>query len=540
MGAALGLVQIIGTIAFAWFLTRLIVGVADGRDLANSMGDLGFMAGVIILRAFALWGMEVAAARGAVRVKSQLRRQLVTTIGRLGPGWLTHHRSAQITALVGSGLDALDDYFGRYLPQLILSALATPILVVVIFAHDMLSGLVLVVTVPMIPVFMVLVGQATQAAQQRQWDRVSRLSVAFLDMVGGLSTLKLFGRHHRQEQRIITMTDAYRVETMKILRMSFLSGFVLELAASLSVALVAVSIGLRLLNGDLSLTIGLFVLLLTPEVFSPVRQVGAFFHAATDGIDAATEVFGILDADPGEHRQHPAPSHPNARFDSGGRVGHPMTPLPGATLELNNLSVTYDGRVAVHIPYARCEPGTITAVVGPSGAGKSTLLRALLGFVPFSGCVRFGARECGDNNRHWIAWAGQRPVLMRGTVAANVALGSLHIDQALVRRTLDLAAIPDIATEKLLSVTGSGLSVGQAQRVAIARALYRAIDRRCQVIVLDEPTSALDSDTEKAVMVGLRTLAIEGHSIIVVSHRPAVVNACDAVLALGTNKAVVT
>ncbi|HZK59297.1 MAG TPA: ABC transporter transmembrane domain-containing protein, partial [Cryobacterium sp.] len=297
LGALLGLAQTLAIVGFAWLLSRSIVLALEGRSLGELAGTISELAGVIVLRAALVWLLEVAARRGAASVKSQLRARLLARIAEHGPGWLAGRHSARVATVATSGLDALDGYFARYLPQLLLSAIATPVLVVVMLWQDLPSGITVIVVLPLIPVFMVLIGRATQAVQRQQWDALHRLGAGFLDVVGGLGTLKIFGREQRQFTRLRTITEEYRTRTMAVLRISFLSGFVLELAASLSVALVAVSIGLRLVDGSLALGVGLFVLLLAPEAFLPVRQVGTQFHAAADGLAAAEEVFAILDDD---------------------------------------------------------------------------------------------------------------------------------------------------------------------------------------------------------------------------------------------------
>jgi ATP-binding cassette subfamily C protein CydD len=436
--------------------------------------------------------------------------------------------TAEVTQTVGRGLDALDGYFARYLPQLIMTAIATPLIVVVMLVSDPTSGVIVIVTLPLIPVFMVLVGWATQAAQQRQWQTLGMLSRAFLDIVNGLATLKLFGRQYRQVDRIRSISDEYRVRTMRVLRVSFLSGFVLELGASLSVAIVAVEVGLRLLDGDMTLAVGLFVLLLAPEAFLPVRNIGSSYHAATEGIAAAEKAFGILDEDRLHEGEGATDARPAPRLD---RM------LARGTVVMDSVAVDHAGADAgLHPVSGRFEPGTLTVVTGPSGAGKSSLIAALLGFAAFAGEIRIGVGEHPSTDAHprdLIAWAGQRPSLSAGTLGENVALGTGHYDDERVRRALALAAAPELDPGLMLGVGGAGLSGGQAQRVAIARALHRLMERDCPVLVLDEPTSALDDETETALLGGLRELADTGRTVVVVSHRAAVIAAADAVVAVG-------
>jgi ATP-binding cassette subfamily C protein CydD len=546
-GGVLAIVQTAAVIAFAWLVTQVIVGAVGGRGPDALLPSIAALAAVVVVRFVVAWLGEVNATRGAAIVKSQLRARLLDAIDRLGPVWLARRSTTAVGVTAGPGLDALDTYFSRYLPQLILTAVATPIVLAVIWWQDWISGLTVTVTLPLIPVFMVLIGLATRAVQQRQWERLQRLSTAFLDVVGGLSTLTVFGRQHRQSARIRSVTDDYRVTTMRVLRISFVSGFALELAASLSVALVAVSIGVRLIDGSLGLGVGLFVLLLAPEAFLPLRNVGAQFHAAADGVAASAEVLGIIDE--GALAESPAPSapvpspsgHSLPKNDAGSAESdHSRDLRAGAQsgaaggLELRGVGVRYGDVVAVAGVDARVEAGAVTALVGASGSGKSSLVAALLGFVPCAGAVLLDGCDVTADAvpRPWLAWAGQRAALVPGTVLENVALGDDTPDAALVRRVLDEVGASGITLEQRIDPRGGGLSGGQAQRMSSARAVYRARRLDCRVVVFDEPTSALDAETEQQLARCLRTLAGEGRVVLVVSHRPALIDTADAVVTL--------
>jgi ATP-binding cassette subfamily C protein CydD len=531
-GAVVGFLQTVSIIAAAWFATSLIVGIIDGRTLAELGGGFAAFAAVVVARALCIWLLDLLAARGAARVKSQLRVRVVAALARLGPSWLAERNSARVTTVVAQGLDALDGYFARYLPQLILTAVATPVLVLVLLTQDVATGVVVIVTLPLIPVFMVLIGWATQAVQRRQWSALQRLASGFLDVVDGLSTLTVFGRQHRQADRIDRVTEEYRSRTMAVLRVTFISGFVLELAGSLSVALVAVSVGLRLVSGDIGLTVGLFVLLLTPEAYLPLRQVGAQFHAAADGVAAADEVFEILDAAPGVAAS--AVAAPPAGAPA-------VSSLSARGLSVRGLSVSYGDVRVVDGLDADFAPGRVTAIAGPSGAGKSSVVAAILGFVPSSGDVAFDGSPLQPSAvRGLVAWAGQRPSLMAGTVRDNITLGDDRVDEATLGEAMRLAAAELIDPALVLGVGGAGLSGGQAQRVALARAFYRAIRFSTPVVVLDEPSSALDAATEGELIRGLLRLAGSGTTVVVVSHRAAVLEAADSVLELRPRVGVMT
>ncbi|WP_440694079.1 thiol reductant ABC exporter subunit CydD [Clavibacter nebraskensis] len=522
-GALVGVVQTLALVAFCWSLTQLVVRALGGADAAELGPVLALVIGSTVVRGAAAWLLDVAGARGAARVTAELRRRALRAVADLGPAWTAGRSRGRLATVVGPGLDALEPYFARYVPQLILTALATPIVVAVLLAEDLVTGLTVIATLPVIPVFMVLIGWATQEVQRRQWSRLTELASGFLDVVDGLSTLLVYGRARRQTARIRRVTEEYRVETMRVLRISFLSGFVLELAASLSVALVAVSVGIRLIGGQLDLEVGLFVLLLAPEAFLPIRQVGVQFHAAAEGVAASDDVLAILD------EAGSAPAAP----DRDGATGP-----AGDSLVIRDLGVAFDGRPVLSGLSARFPRGRVTAVTGPSGSGKSSLVAAILGQLPATGAVGWvddvdpdaGPRPVRPAH---VAWAGQRPGLVAGTVGENVALGVDHPDDALVRRALALAAADGIDPDLLLGVGGQGLSGGQAQRVAVARAVHRALALDCPLVLLDEPSSALDAASELRLAAGIRVLADEGRAVVVVSHRGALVRAADAEVRLG-------
>jgi ATP-binding cassette subfamily C protein CydD len=526
LGALLGVLQTVSVVGVAWGATRAVVSVVEGAGAGATSEALVVLALSVVARSATSWALEAVAARTAATVKSQLRARVLAAVSARGREWVAERGSARLTTLVGPGLvgvawgatrpGALDEYFSRYLPQLVLTALATPLIVGVMLLGDWLSAVIVLATLPIVPLFMVLIGWTTRAAQDRQWERLQALAASFLDAVEGLSTLKVFGRERRQVERIGRLTDDHRRHTMAVLRVSFLSGFALELAASLSVALVAVSVGIRLVDGSLALSVGLFVLLLAPEAFLPLRQVGAAFHAASDGVAAAEGVFAVLEEGPVTGS---APAR--AAVDPVGA---------GDALVVSAVSVERDGVVSLAPTSFVAETGRVTAVTGPSGVGKSTLLAAVRGEAPHGGEVRWrdADRGCvvGD-----VAWSGQRAGLVSGTVAENVALGDV-VDPAVVAAALRAAGAPDVDPGLVLGAGGGGLSGGQAQRVALARALYRVERRGTRLLLVDEPSSALDAVTEAAVVAGLRRVAARGVAVVVVTHRAAVRDAADDVVVL--------
>lgn len=514
---AIAVAQTAVVVSFAWLLTRAITGLIDGMPQQEVAATLGALAAAIALRAALLWAREAVASRAAARVQAQLRSALVGAVGLLGPGWLGARNSAHLAVTAGRGLDTLEAYFGRYLPQLVQTVVATPIIVAVMWWQDWLSGLTVMLTLPLIPIFMVLIGLATRSVQQRQWRTLQRLAARFADTVQGLSTLKVFGRQHRAAASIEQVTDQYRRETLRVLRVSFLSGFALEFLASISVAIIAVSIGFRLIDGALALTVGLFVLLLAPEAYLPLRQVGVQFHAAAEGVAATDDVFDVLDAARGIR---PAGSRSS---------GH----APGdGVLCMHAVRVVRGEGMLPPVDLA-AGPGAVVLIEGPSGSGKSSLLAALRGAADFEGSATFGGVDVRALPAPtWLAWAGQQPGLVAGSIAGNVALGDDSPDPALVRRALALACAADLAPSRELGVQGAGLSGGQAQRVAVARAFYRHLRGRASVIALDEPSSALDPDTEARLWKNVRALADDAATVLLVSHRTTSRTIADTVVRL--------
>ncbi|WP_194420556.1 thiol reductant ABC exporter subunit CydD [Microbacterium abyssi] len=552
LAAAIGVLQTAVVIAFAWFLTDAVTGALAGRSVVSS---LVWMLGLALLRGALIAASDFAGMSAAARTGTQLRGALIRAIGRLGPGWLASRNQASLAVTAGHGLEALDQYFAKYLPQLVLTVIATPVIVVVMWWQDWPSGLTTVITLPLIPIFMILIGIATRTVQRKQWQTLQHLAARFADTVQGLATLRLFGRERRAASQIEATADRYRSETMKVLRFSFLSGFAMELLSSIAVALIAVAVGFRLLAGDMSLEVGLFVLLLAPEAFLPIRQVGVQFHAATEGVAATEDVFAVLD-EAGEREAstrlrlaqpvsssglRPSAQRPAAETrlaDTRGALSErsetkrvergAQRRVEAATLTVEHLRV----RDLPPVSFT-ATPGTITLIEGPSGSGKSSLISALRGAAEFEGTAAFAGTDVRTlAPAEWIAWAGQAPGLIRGTIGANVALGSEPQDDS-IRRALDAACAEDLDPAQELGVQGSGLSGGQAQRVAVARALYRHSADSVRVLVLDEPSSALDADTEQRLWTTLRSRADDGATILLVSHRRSARTVADRVVTLG-------
>ncbi|NNJ02995.1 thiol reductant ABC exporter subunit CydD [Streptomyces sp. PKU-MA01144] len=531
---ALGLAGAALVVAQAMLIADVVVGAFQrGLDTDGLLTPLVLLAAVAVGRGLVTWLTELAAHRASAAVKSELRQRLLEQAAGLGPGWLSGQRSGSLAALATRGVDALDDYFARYLPQLGLAVVVPVAVLARIVTADWVSAAVIVVTLPLIPIFMVLIGWATEARMNRQWTLLSRLSGHFLDVVAGLPTLKVFGRAKAQAEAIRKITSEYRRATLKTLRIAFLSSFALELLSTLSVALVAVGIGMRLVHGDLDLHTGLVVLILAPEAYLPLRQVGAQYHAAAEGLAAAEEIFRVLETPVRAAGTAPVPA---AR---------------GVRLELDSVTVRHEGRAVPSLDAASLtvEHGETVALVGPSGAGKSTLLDVVLGFVaPDEGTVRVGAPGAGlvdldsVDRAAWhrqIAWVPQRPYLFAGTIAENVRLARRDADDAEVLAALREAGAEDFITalpqgvDTVLGEDGAGLSAGQRQRIALARAFLA--DR--PLLLLDEPTAALDGETEAGIVDAVRRLA-RGRTVLLVVHRPALLSVADRVVELGSARQV--
>lgn len=527
--AALALAQTVVIVAFAWLLTQAVTGAIGGMPLDLLGPTLVLLAVVVVARSVLLWLRESVASRAAARVEAQLRARLVEAVGTLGPEWLAGRNSSTLAVTAGRGLDALDAYFGRYLPQLVQTVIATPVLLAVMWWQDWISGLTVLLTLPLIPIFMVLIGLGTQTVQQRQWKTLGHLAARFSDTVQGLSTLKVFGRQHRAVASIDDVTSRYRRETMRVLRVSFLSGFALEFLASISVAIIAVSIGFRLIDGMIALAVGLFVLLLAPEAYLPIRQVGVQFHAAAEGVAATEDVFSVLDAAAALPSRAAAASPVE-------RLGEAPTP----PLILRGVRVTRGERMLPPVDLV-APAGSVVLIEGPSGAGKSSVLAALRGAADFVGEATLGGRDLGTLRPHeWLAWAGQSAGLTTGTIEANISLGDPDTDTDLARRALSLACAGGLDLARELGVQGAGLSGGQAQRVAVARAFYRYLRGRACVIALDEPSAALDGATEHSLWRSVREIADSGAAVVLVSHRASAREIADAVVTLTTSGLEVT
>lgn len=505
-------------IAGAVLLGHLAAGVITdpaSRSIGHWGGAVGILAALWIIRALTQWLQGRLGQRGASAVIADLGGQVLRSVTSLPPRAQSTRRDDAAT-VVTTGLDGLRPYFTSYLPALFLAAILTPATVVVIAFNDLQSAVIVLIALPLIPIFMVLIGLATADRSAAALEAMTTLQARLLDLIAGIPTLRALGRADGPADRITKLSAAHRRSAMATLRIAFLSALVLELIATLGVALVAVSIGLRLVFGEMSLAAGLTALLLAPDVFWPLRRVGVEFHAAQNGKAAADKAFTLIE-------EHPEPA-----------VGTRTVTASGAIIELENLCVAGRDGLSPAGLSGQIRPGQVTILAGPNGAGKTTTLLALAGLVtPTEGRITVDGVDVADLDRTawWrqLAWLAQRPVIIPGTVAANLSLfGELDDPESACRAagfTEVIAGLPD-GVDTLVGRGGVGLSLGQRQRLGLARVLGSP----APILLLDEPTSHLDEATERTVLQAVTERAAAGTTVVVVAHRASVVAAGDHVI----------
>ena len=524
--ALLGTLTALLVLAQALFISAALSPVVSGTaSLTDVWPYIAGIAAVFACRALIVAAREAVSTRAAAAAVRELRGRVVDASVTLGPRWRAT-KGAETTTLLSTGLEDLRPYFVSFLPQLVLVCTVTPAALGVILLLDFWSALTALLVIPLIPIFMILIGRFTQAASEDKLASMKRLTAQLLDLMSGLPTLRGLGREKAPRTHLHALGAANTKATMATLRVAFLSGGVLEFLTTLSVALVAVEVGMRLVFGDISLFHGLAVIMLAPEVFEPLRQVGAQFHASANGVTASKAAFDIIEeaeavASPGTD------AYPDmARTD----------------IVLDGLGVRARGAWAPAPTSGVIAPGIVTALCGPSGAGKSTIIACLLAdMTPDAGRVLLrpsaSSSESGESVlsdidpaawRRQISWVPQSPTLVPGTILDN--MGDLPLDDlndAAAATGFDdvLASAPD-GWNTVIGSGGVGLSVGQRQRLALTRALAA----HSQVVILDEPTAHLDAVSEETVVQAIDAMRDAGRTVIVIAHRAAMMEAADAVI----------
>ena len=516
-------------VAQAIFITNIINGVFLNKQTLTQVSFLLLILLLVMLgRAALSWGNEIISNLAATRAKTQLRDQLLAHLHRLGPAYTRGERSGELANTLVEGAEALDAYFGQLLPQVFATGCIPLIVFLVVLYDDPISSLILLVTAPLLPFMLYLVGKLSDNVTRKQWEQMSLLSAHFLDVMQGLTTLKLFGRSELQSQTIGRMSERFRVVTMRVLRVAFQSSLVMELGATLSVALIAVEIGVRLLSGSMSFEHAFLALLLAPEFYQPLRALGTQFHASMSSTAAAERMFDILD-------QPVPPSLPGA------------APQLREYLHFEHVSYAYKEDVGSSRPALRdvtltIEHGQKVALVGPSGAGKSTLAQLVLRFIE-PDCGRLVADGVPFEHfsaqawRKMVAWVPQRPYLFNASVADNIRLGRPNASMDEVIRAAQQAHLHDFVQtlpcgyDTVIGERAARLSGGQAQRLSLARAFLKD----APLLILDEATSNLDSESEEYVIAAMRQL-MQGRMALVIAHRLSTVFDADQIVVLNAGR----
>ena len=536
---ASGVFAVACAVVQAWALARAIGGVFLRQETLHQVSCfLAIFAGAAALRYALNWLGATAGARVAERIKCDLRARLTRKIFVLGPEHAAGGRSGELANTVTRGVEALDAYFAQYLPQLFITALAPLVILAVVFKFDWLSAVIMLFTAPLIPLFMMLIGSTAKRMTDRQWQSLSRMSAHFLDVLQGLPALKLLARAREQADGVAQISDAYRKATMQVLRVAFLSALALEMLATISTAVVAVELGLRLLHGRIGFEHALMILILCPEFYGPLRTLGARFHAGMEGVSAAARLHEILDT-PESSQSFAAPTAVIHQQPSA--IKHP--PL---TIFFSAVSFSYPSRTTPALESISFDlrPGEITALIGPSGAGKSTAAKMLLRFVaPASGKILVNGTDLAqlppDEWRKLVAWLPQRPHLFHGTLAENIALARPEASAADIEAAARAAHVHEFVERlpqgyaTLIGERGARLSGGQAQRIALARAFLKD----APLLILDEPTSSLDVESEAAVSDAMQRLAA-GRITLLIAHRMATVEKAARVIVLDHGRVV--
>lgn len=530
-GMGIGLLTVLQAYLIAQIVNAAFMQHQGWADLDRPMV---LLLGVMGARAGAVWSNEVAAQRVAVRIKARLRRALLQAMLRAGPAYLKTRRTGDLIAAAMQGVESLEPFFAHYVPQAVLAAGVPLLVLAVVFPLDWLTGLVFLVTAPLIPLFMMLIGRMAERLTRRQWQALQRLSEYILDTLQGLVSLKAMGRVRERETHLGRVADAYYTTTLTVLRMTFLSALAMELISTLSTALVAVEIGLRLLYGRLDFLHGFFILLIAPEFYLPLRMLGQRFHAAMSGVSAAQTIFTLLD------EAETASAWSRVSLMEEKLVQSVVSLAPPLRIRFEDVAFTYPGRPDMTLQDITFEiqRGQKVALIGPSGAGKTTLAYLLLGFLqPSGGRILVNDHPLAqipfEEWRKFIAWVPQNPYVFHANLAWNVRMACPEAPEEALRVAGQRAFLDEVlahhprAWDMVVGEQGGGLSGGEAQRVALARAFLKD----APLLVMDEPTAHLDPDLEVRLERVIRTL-LEGRTSLIIAHRLTTIQNADWVLVL--------
>ena len=519
------------TILQAEQLSRLVSGVfLSGNTLEDVRPGLWIIFGIVISRFFLTFLGEIFASAGAAQIKAQLRQLWIEKVFRLGPIFVRGRESGALAAQAVDGIESIDAYFSQFLPQVVLAALIPLLILIMVFPLDWLTGVVLLLTAPLIPIFMILIGRTAEAMTHRQWTILNRMSAFFLDTIQGLVTLKELGQNHRQVERISQVSHDYRLATINVLRVTFLSALVLELVGTISTAVISVEIGLRLLYARMEFEQAFFILLIAPDFYLPLRMLGQRFHAGMNGVTAAKSLFAIIDM--------PEPGPTNRAGKKRINLGEPFTvDFQGVSFQYSDAAEPVLDRIDLTFPY-----GKKTVLIGPSGSGKTTLTALLLQFIqPSRGVIRVNGEDLSTLPIHqWreqIGWISQRPYLFPGTVEENILLGRPLSSRSDLERAVELSGlIPYIQSQPggltaRVGERGQLISGGQAQRIALARVVLR----NAPFLIVDEPTAQVDPELERFLVDTLQKV-YSGRTVVMIAHRLASIRGAERIVVIEQGK----
>ncbi|WP_158966256.1 thiol reductant ABC exporter subunit CydD [Paraglaciecola sp. L3A3] len=505
LGSFNGLLMILQTSILA-YLIDLVIFSSNGDNSHNIKNISIALVIVILCRTVLGYFSECYSRRGAMLIKANIRSRLLERLCSLGPAYTQNQGAAKLSGLLDQGIDSLEDYFAGYLPVVAYCAVIPLAILVAVFPIDWQSGLILLFTAPMVPFFMILIGHKAQRLNQQHWAKLQRMSCHFLDIIQGLTQLKIFNASRREIAAVKKISDDYGDETMGILKIAFLSSFVLEFLASVAIALVAVVLGFRLYYGDVDYILALWVLLLAPEFYLPFRQLGSQYHAKMAGVAAAEDLVDLVNQT-ATNQQDTSPFLTPFTIN----IAQANFSYPSRSQTLTDITTHFDSQ-------------GLYAVIGDSGSGKSTLIDMILGFVqPDSGQVLInGIRLTAANRDLWLqqcGWISQQAEVFHGSLAFNVAMSDSYetkqVEQALSKAGLK-SYVEKLAQgiETPIGEAGAGLSGGQIQRLALARVFYH----QPAILLLDEPTSHLDQQSEQIITDSINAYA-KDHLVIVIAHR---------------------